>query len=183
MPGLSARRCAQALFELASENEKEETWLIDLREIEEIFSDPLVDLYLSVPQVAMDSKLSITADLLSEYDDLLKNTVNLIISRGSIDVLPKVVAEYSTLVDNSLGRTKIEVTSAVSLSKDQEVKLSSLLKSLIDTEVLLSLKVMPEILGGMLVQIGDRIIDGSVSTRLELLRQELKRGSLVSEVS
>ncbi len=75
MAGVSARRYAQALFELAGENNKQESWLEDLRKIEETFSDVLVLQYLNIPQVPMDNKLSVTADLWIKFDDLLKNAI------------------------------------------------------------------------------------------------------------
>ena len=183
MAGISARRYAQALFELSREQNKEEVWLGELQRIQEIFSDEVVTQYLNVPQVPIGSTLSITAELLSDFDELLKKAIGLIVSRGSITALSEVVSEYSKLVDQRLGRTRAEVTSAVDLTKAQETKLLSLLKSMLGTEVMLSIKIKSEILGGMLIQIGDQIIDGSVKTRLESLRQELKRDALISEVS
>ena len=53
---------------------------------------------------------------------------------------------------------------------------------MLGNEVVLTIKIKSEILGGMLIQIGDQIIDGSVKTKLESLRQELKHDALVSEV-
>ena len=182
MAGVSARRYAQALFELAGENNKQESWLEDLRKIEETFSDVLVLQYLNIPQVPMDNKLSVTADLLIKFDDLLKNAISLLVYRGSINSLGNMVKEYSNLVDAWLGRTQAQVTSAVALSTGQEKKLLGFLKSMLGNEVILTIKIKSEILGGMLIQIGDQIIDGSVKTKLESLRQELKHDTLVSEV-
>ena len=164
MAGVSARRYAQALFELAGENNKQESWLEDLRKIEETFSDVLVLQYLNIPQVPMDNKLSVTADLLIKFDDLLKNAISLLVYRGSINSLGNMVKEYSNLVDAWLGRTQAQVTSAVALSTGQEKKLLGFLKSMLGNEVVLTIKIKSEILGGMLIQIGDQIIDGSVKT-------------------
>ena len=64
-----------------------------------------------------------------------------------------------------------------------KVSTGDLLREEIKKKTDLGIKIKSEILGGMLIQIGDQIIDGSVKTRLESLRQELKRDALISEVS
>jgi F-type H+-transporting ATPase subunit delta len=91
-----------------------------------------------------------------------------------------VIEAYGELLNQKLGRIKAEVTTATALSGDQQRKLSASLGASLQKEVLLDSNEDPEIIGGMVVRVGDQIIDGSVRTKLAAMKQQLAQGSLSS---
>ena len=180
--GPTARRYAQALFELAQDQDqgKEEAWLAQLTQASDALGAPTVALYLSVPRVPMARKHEAIDDLMEGADRLLTNAVNLLAARASLALLPAIVREYGLRLTESQGRAQARVTSAVALSDGQEGRLRGLLRDMLERDVVIEATVDPDIVGGVVVQVGDQIIDGSVRTRLEALKRRLERGRLAT---
>ena len=97
----------------------------------------------------------------------------LLISRQALAILPGIVAEYSALLDERQGRLRATATSAVALSDEQRASLGALLRQVLDKEVVLEVREDSELIGGIIVKVGDQVIDGSVRTRLQHLRRQL----------
>ena len=173
--GPKARRYAQALFQLATEQGKGEAWLGTLRHASEAIEEPIVAFYLGIPQVPLARKLETVAQVMADADPLLINAVSLLTRRRSLGVLPDVVRVYAELLNESEGRTQARVTSAIALSDAQQGRLSSLLGDMLNKEVVLDISLDEDIIGGIIVQVGDQIIDGSVKSRLQALKQQLER--------
>ena len=169
----SSRRYAQALFELASQHDKTEAWLEQLRQADSALSDPVISAYLQSPRVGLEQKMGVVRLLLEELDTLVVNTVGLLISRRAFSVLPSVVAAYSSLLNERLGRLQAIATSAVTLTGEQHARLGDLLRQVLGKEVLLELQEDSGLIGGVVVKMGDQVVDGSVRTRLQQLRRQL----------
>ena len=97
---------------------------------------------------------------------------------SAASLLPAIVSEYGALLNEHLGRVQAEVTSAAPISAEQRERLSRSLAEMLDQEVVLETAEDASIIGGIVVRVGDRIIDGSVRTRLEALRRRLQQESL-----
>ncbi len=178
--GPTARRYAQALFELAQDQGTEEAWLAQLTQASDALRAPTVALYLSVPRVPMAGKHEAIDGLMEGADRLLTNAVSLLAERASLALLPAIVREYGLRLTESQGRAQARVTSAVALSDGQEGRLRGLLRDMLERDVVIEATVDPDIVGGVVVQVGDQIIDGSVRTRLEALKRQLERGRLAT---
>ena len=109
-------------------------------------------------------------------------TLNLIlfmIRRGRIDDLPRVAEEFGRLDDERRGITHADRHQRVCRSTESEVgALTRRLEQLTGGQVRLSVETDPSLLGGLVVRVGDRLIDGSVRGRLERLRSQLVSGAL-----
>jgi F-type H+-transporting ATPase subunit delta len=174
----TAKRYAQALFHLAQEQGKLEPWLAQIKDAEAALAEPTVATYLNLPRVAPERKLEVLGQLLAEADLLVRNALGLLVSRKALGLLPSMVDEYTHLLDESLGRVHAEVTSAVSLSVAQQARLQEILGEMLQKKVVLEVKVDPEIMGGIVVRVGDQVIDGSVRMRLLGLRQRLAQQAI-----
>ncbi len=86
----------------------------------------------------------------------------------------QVQAGSQMLLDEDRGRQQVEVTSAVRLTARDQQQISRFVGGLINREVVLSTKVDEEILGGVIIQIGDQLLDGSTRARLEGLRKQVR---------
>jgi len=139
-----------------------------------------VALYLSVPRVPMADKLSAVGNLTARADSLLTNAVSLLAERGSLALLPAIVLEYGARLNESQGRAQAQVTTAVALSDTQRDRLGGLLRDMLERDVAIEAAVDPEVIGGVVVQVGDQIIDGSVRARLEALKRQLESERLAT---
>jgi F-type H+-transporting ATPase subunit delta len=102
----------------------------------------------------------------------------LLVKRGRIEQLPRVAAEFARRDDERNGLIHATATSAAPLGAEEVRAIAARLEQLTGARVALETNVDPDILGGVVVRIGDRLIDGSVRGRLERLRNQLASGAL-----
>ncbi len=166
---------ATALFEVA-QGEK------DLSRVEdELFTvanrvrsnDALRDA-LTDQSLPVDLRQGIVEDLLGgRASATTTNLVSMIVGAGRAKDLPAIIEKFVDKAAASRSETSAEVTSAVPLEADQQERLAATLSRRFARRVSLKVTVDPSILGGLIVQIGDTIIDGSVRSRLEQLKNSL----------
>ena len=174
----TARRYAQALFALADEKDAAEAWLEEIRQVKTDMDDPTVALYLSTPRVPTEQKLAVVAQLCEGRDPMIGNLLGLLASRLGTALLGAVVDEYESLLNVRLGRVSAMVTTAAPISDAQQQRLRESLGTSLQKTVVLETREDPEIIGGVLVRVGDQIIDGSVRSKLLALKQRLAHESL-----
>ena len=78
------------------------------------------------------------------------------------------------MVNEFKGRQEVEVTSALVLNQDEEQRINDFVAQLIKKEVVITTRVDETILGGVIIQVGDQLLDGSLRSKLEGLRREIK---------
>jgi F-type H+-transporting ATPase subunit delta len=166
------------LFALADEKNATEAWLDDLRELKAEMDDPTVALYLSTPRVPAEQKLAVVAQLCEGRDTMIGNLMGLLSSRLGTALLGAVAAEYESLLNVRLGRVSAVVTTAAPISDAQQERLRESLGTSLQKTVVLETREDPEIIGGVMVRVGDQIIDGSVRSKLLALKQRLAHESL-----
>lgn len=171
--GGAARRYAQALFDLARERGKLDEWLRDMRSAASVLREPTVRTVLDAPQVPYAEKEAILRQSLGQLDVHIQNLVLLLLRRQRLDRVGDVVAEFERLVDEAHGVVRAELATAVPLDDATVERLTALLASSLGRKVRLSRRVDPELIGGAVLRIGDKLLDGSVATRLQALRRTL----------
>ena len=120
------------------------------------------------------------AALKDNAEPLVANFIRVLNQNNRLDLIEAIAAAYRELVDTRAGRIRVVVKSAVPLNDDQKAGLKKTLAESLNKEPVLNLRVDPELLGGLVVQVGDKIYDTSVRSRLEALRNTLtSRGSNV----
>jgi F-type H+-transporting ATPase subunit delta len=87
------------------------------------------------------------------------------------------VIEFNKLVDERKGVEQAEIVSAVELDIDQETQILGLFQELVGKEVSISRRIDSNVLGGFVARVGDRLIDGSLSTRIKNMERDLLRGA------
>jgi F-type H+-transporting ATPase subunit delta len=176
---VSGRRYAQAIFELALQNDQLEQWGDDLRLTDQVLQDEEFRAFLSHAEVPLDRKIAAINQVLESVDPLVKNLVSLLVSRGAVNLIHDVLTSYNRLVDVHRGRQQVEVTSAVPLSDQELERITRFASNLINKEVVVSIQVDESILGGLVIQIGDQLMDGSTRSRLEELRKQIRSEAMV----
>jgi len=174
----SGKRYAQAIFELAVAQGQVDQWAEEFRGVAQVVQDADFRTFLKHADVPASDKVRAIDAVLGDVHPLVRNLINLLVFRGMVDLVDDVQADYLRLLDEHRGRQRVEVTSAVPLEDRQLARLTGFVSTLIRKEVVLSSQVDESILGGVIIQIGDKLLDGSTRSRLEGLRDRLTKAVL-----
>jgi len=170
---VAAKRYAQAAFDIARERDELDRWAGDLQAIADLAGQAGVLDILANSRVPFDAKVRLLRSGLADLSPLALNLAHLLVEKGRIALADQVRAEYQRLLDEHRGVAQATVFTAVSLSEDERRVVVQRLQELTGKEIVLEAQVDPEILGGLVARIGDRVIDGSTRGRLLALRQSL----------
>ena len=177
---VSGDRYARALFELASEKGTVDDWLVQLDLAVQVLNDDEFCALLNHAEVSLLRKREAVEAVLAEVDPMVQNLISLLVARGSVGVVGDVYDNYTRLVDIAKGRQRVELTSAVELEDNQIDKIKVFVEGLVKKEVVIHTSVDESILGGIVIQIGDQLLDGSTKTQLEGLRKQVRSEVVVS---
>lgn len=175
MAELVSKTYSEAIFNIALEEGR----LSDIQnEFEFVVSilNEYPDFYeiLKTPKINATEKKTVLQEAFGEkISQTLLNFLKIIIDkkRGS-DIL-EIKADFDDRIDRQMGIAKATVESVVPLSDEQLNILKSNLNRITGKEIRISTKINPELLGGMVVKVGDKVIDGSVKFKLEGMLESL----------
>ncbi len=169
-----ARRYARAYFDLARDAGRIDAYADDLAGAAEMLSNPDVLEALTNPRLDVADRIRLALELIDGVGDHARNLVRLLVERNRVSAVPAVLEEYRALADRESGTVRAEVTSAVPLSARLHKQVSAALRERIGSDVEVTMKEDPSILGGLVVRIGDRVIDNSLRTHLQQLQASLQ---------
>ncbi len=170
----SARRYAQAIFEVALEKNKLNEWLGELDIVVELDHDETVAAYLRSPAISFKDKQSLLSGKLIDINAIIVNVVYLLLDNGRIDMLSAVISEYKQMLDKYNNIERAEVITAVPLDDKEREKLSKSLSEMIGKKVIIEPEnTDPELIGGVVVKVGGRMLDGSTRSALNVLKKEI----------
>ena len=173
------RRYAEAAFEVAMRDSMLERWRADLDLAAAMIGDRRALDVLANPAIPIERRASALDEMLGDrLSEQARNLVRLLLRRGRIEDLPRVAAGFRRLDDDRQGITHATATSATALTADEVRELTARLEQSTGGRIALDVEVDPSLLGGIVVRVGDRLIDGSVRGRLERLRNQLISGAL-----
>lgn len=174
----TARRYAEAAFEIALRDDTLAAWRRELDAAAEMSADPQLERLLDNPAIPLQARIQLLGKTIgSSVSRPVLNLLTLLVQRGRIEQLPRVAAEFRRLDDRRNGITNAMATSASALEPDEIKALTDRLVEMTGGRVNLDVQVDPGLLGGVVVRVGDRLIDGSVRGRLERLRSQLVSGA------
>jgi F-type H+-transporting ATPase subunit delta len=172
------RRYADAAFEIAQRDETVETWRKELDSAAETLTTGELERVLANPAIPLDERIKVAEQVFAPLSGPVRNLILLLVRRRRIEQLHRVAAEFRRLDDLRNGLTHATATSAASLGADEIRAITARLEELTGGKVALETAVDPSLLGGVVVRVGDRLLDGSVRGRLERLRNQLASGAL-----
>ena len=168
-----AERYARALFDLSREGRAMEKNRADLAAaVERVAGEEALRVFEN-PKVTQESKRAVAVELTRQLGRPAQNLVRLLVERGRVALLPAVHQAFVRLADAAGGRVHAEIVSAVDLSAAQQKRIAGELRRQLGGEVVTTVTRDPAIIGGLVIRIGDRVIDGSVRTRLRELQSAL----------
>lgn len=174
--GLSGRY-ASALFDLANQENALDQVAADLTDLGAMIkdSDDFVRA-LSSPVISRHDQTTALAEIASKagFSKLTQNFIGVVAVNGRAYALPGMVPVFLEILSAHRGETKAEVTSAKPLSDAQTKEITDQLKKAVGSAVTLEAKVDPSVLGGLIVQVGSRMIDSTLKSKLQHLRLAMK---------
>jgi F-type H+-transporting ATPase subunit delta len=169
----TARRYAEAAFEIAERDDSMADWLAALAIAEERLISPDVMRLLANPSVPTASRIAALDRIIGEdISRAPRNLLALMVRRGRFEITPDVVREFTRLYRRREGIVEATVTTAASLDAAELEALQKRLATLTGSKIELQQNVDAGLLGGIQVRVGDQLIDGSVRGRLERLRSD-----------
>jgi F-type H+-transporting ATPase subunit delta len=165
------RRYAQAAFELALEHDAVDQWSEDLQLISDAIEKADFFALLTAPQVPERIKYQGVDTVLAGAGQHARNLIFVLVDHRSVHFFPAIREQFHALVDAHEGIARAGVTTAVPLMENQRSRVEELLSGLVGSKVAMTEKVDEDIIGGVIARVGDHLIDGSVRTRLDGLRE------------
>jgi F-type H+-transporting ATPase subunit delta len=167
------KRFAQAVFELARDSSTLDLWSRDLAKIAALAQNEDLVAVLENPKFVFENKSKLLDNQLFGINPLVKNLVFILTGQGQFHLISKVYREYERLLNDFRGIAQAELTTAVPLDEDERKKLADRLSTITGKKIVIIEKVDPTIIGGMIVRVEGKIIDGSTRTQLEALKTQL----------
>lgn len=174
----AARVYAEALFEVAREKGKLDAIGADLAQFADaVEADRDLQVFLFSPHFSSAEKVDGLKRAVSGVDPELRNFLDLLIEKGRTNELFRIRREFETLWKKENKRIDVTVTSAVELDPAVVAKVGEEIERQTGQKVDLASRIDDEILGGIVLQVGNMVLDASIRSRLEKLRKSVAQAA------
>ncbi|RJP94069.1 MAG: F0F1 ATP synthase subunit delta [Desulfobacteraceae bacterium] len=177
-----ARRYAQALILIGKEDGQAEIYREELNNLVGLMDrEPVFEQSVSNPLYNAKSRRNVLQAVLKklELSQIMNSFLLLLFDKGRIKFLRDVSSYYNILADELKGIIRANLISATELSSESFEQIRNSLSKLTGKQVLLDTKLDASLIGGVITKIGDLVLDGSIKTQLQNMRESLKRGESV----
>jgi F-type H+-transporting ATPase subunit delta len=173
-----AKRYARAIFRLGQDNGTVDSYAETLSTLADLFDDPELEVAETLvnplyPLEARHKVMTAIAEAVGA-DALMTAFLNLLVERKRIDVLKEVAAQVRGMLDQEKNISHGRVTSAIELDDALLGQIQAKLEDITGNKVILETQVDPSIIGGMVARVGDLVLDGSIRTQLNGLKESIK---------
>ncbi len=177
MAKLVAGTYSEALFDVAVETDKIDLFMEDLNGVVDSFNEhPEFFELLKTPQISIEEKKDIIENVFSgKINEEVLNFLKIVMDKKRGNEIAAITKAYEARVYKHKGIEKATVVSAVPISDENMKAITEKLETLTGKSIEMTSKIDKTILGGVTVRIGDRVIDGSLKSRLEDVREDLAR--------
>ena len=172
-----ALRYATALFDLANEAKKLPVLEKDLGALNDALesSDALVEL-ISSPVYPRDEQAAAIGAIAKKMklSPMVSSTMGLMATKRRLFILPALISTLEAMIADEKGEVTADVTAAKALTKAQSDKLAKTLASTVGKTVKVNVTVDEDIIGGLIVKVGSKMIDSSIRSKLSNLQNAMK---------
>jgi len=170
-----ARPYAEAAFELARQKGALPVWAQMLRLVSEVESDPQMQLALDNPKLSAGDKEALFLSICGErLDGEGRNFVRVLIEAGRISLLPEIRTLFESLKDEAEGVARAQIASAFPVDETELAALKAMLEKRFGKKIEATVAVVPELIGGARITVGDTVIDASVQGELHAMANHLR---------
>ena len=170
---IAAKRYAEAAYMLAWEHHNEEAWSQGLAAVSALFGNPEVQALMANTRVSPERKTRVVENSLEGLNPLVLNLARLLLRRGRTSLGPQIATAFQELLDQARGVSHAVVTTAIPLGDEDAKAVERKIAGMTGGQVVVQTRVDEGIIGGVVVRIGDRLIDGSTKSRLLALKRQL----------
>ncbi len=171
--GVSGKRHAQAVFQIALEDKQLDKWLTDIEMIAAVLGDAEIAAAMANPKVSPEKKKDVLDRGLKGISPMAMNLAQFLVAKNRLHLVQSLAVEYRRLMNAYLGLELAEVITAIPVSAQEGEMVGKGLAAMSGKRVTLELSVDPGILGGFVARLGDKLIDASARTRLQDLRKSM----------
>ncbi len=170
-----ARNYAEALVTLAQRAGDLDGWGRMIEDVAQLVTNDIkVRRFLESPRVPVTAKKEILRKAFQDtMPRLMVRFLEALVQNRRQLLIPEISAEYATLVDETLGRVRAEVTLARDPQPGELEAIAASLSKTLGRTAVAHVRVNPDIIGGVIVRVGDYVKDGSVRRRLGVLKSKL----------
>jgi len=154
-------------------------WQSDLRKVASLVKEDALFALLENPEVPFDDKAKVLSERLGEINPEVLKLVSMLVAKGRLGMIGDITDEYQRLLDNYHGvegAEVAEVTTAIPLDDEDRLKLAQQITDMVGKPVVLKPKVDSSVIGGIIIRVSDKLIDGSIRSKLAALKKELGGG-------
>lgn len=166
---------AQSLLDLAGEQASPEGIGEELGQIAEIIEQqPTFAAYLADPGISNDERAKVLKDTFAgKVSPLMWNFLGVLNLKRRLKDIPAIAAAFDDLLDEKLGKIEVDVTVAQKLSADQLEQVRQRVSQALKKDAVVHQYVDESIIGGLLLRVQDKLIDASVKSQLNAMREQL----------
>ena len=169
-----ARPYAKAAFEYAREAQCLAKWSEMLNTLAAYVQQPVLAQFLRDPRYGSHEQFQVILALNNTLDQASQNFIKLLADKDRLIVLPAIAELFAQLLAVFNKTLKVKVKSVLPLTDQEKSSLTTLLNKKFACEIIPHYEIAPELLGGLLVQAGDSVIDSSIRGQLERMREALQ---------
>ncbi|MGB5303286.1 MAG: ATP synthase F1 subunit delta [Gemmatimonadota bacterium] len=170
-----ARNYADTLLTLADRTDAAEAWLALMDEVAALYRDvPVFRAFLETPRVSLAEKKEVIRSVFDErYPESFIRFLLVLMEKRRQALLPEIKIAGRELQNERTGRVHAAVTMTVDPDSDLKAEIEAALGRVLGREVTADFSRDPRLVGGMIVRVKDRVLDGSVRRQLQLMRRAL----------
>ena len=168
---------AQSLLDLANEQGQTESVANDVQQLEQLIEQnrDFAD-FLSSPGISNEERANALSRIFSGRVSVLQERfLQLMSERGRLSLLPEVLEAFEHLLDEQLGKIEVDVTVAARLSDSELEAVRSRVSQALGRDAVIHQYVDPDIIGGIVLRVGDQVVDASIRRQLEAMRRRLMK--------
>ncbi len=170
---IHAKRYSEAIFEIAKERNTFDKWQENLQKVALLAQNSEFVSVMENPKFSVQEKYKLLDVQLKNIDSMALNLAYILTNKGIFGLITDIYADYQHLLDNYRGIEQAEVTVAVPLDEKERQQLVERLSAMTGKKIIMTIRVDPGIIGGVIAKVGEKIIDGSTRSQLAALRNEL----------
>ncbi|MBM9537252.1 F0F1 ATP synthase subunit delta [Desulfobulbus alkaliphilus] len=173
-----ARRYAKAIFSLGKEQGATEEFSRILNALAGLYADTDAGICDAVtnPLYPLEVRQKVMAKIAEsvQADAIMTSFLNLLIEKKRADILPDIAHELQVMVDKDQGISHGSIVTAFDIEPALLDKIQATLEKITGNRVILETRVDPSIIGGIIAKVGDLVLDGSIRTQLNGLKESIK---------
>ncbi len=174
-PSPTAHAYAQSLLDLANEQKQAEAIGAELNQLRQIVdANPSAREVLVNPAIGVEEREQmLQRTFKNNVSPLLYNALGVMNQHNRLGLISEIAQAYSELLDKQLGKVEVEITVAHALDSQMMSNAQTKITTALGKEAVVHQRVDDNIIGGVIVRIGDKLIDASVRHQLDVMKQQM----------